>query len=70
MIALTQARIHPPARDYVARRRAEGKTRREALRALKRHIIRVLFRLLTAIHGRDSRAPLEVTSAPSAPCLT
>jgi hypothetical protein len=46
IIALTQMRIHPPAREYIARRLSEGKTKREALRALKRHLIRVIYRLL------------------------
>ena len=44
--ALTQIRIHPPAREYFARRLTEGKTRREALRALKRQLIRSIYRLL------------------------
>jgi len=39
-IVLTQSRIYPPARIYLLRRRAEGKTPREARRALKRHICR------------------------------
>lgn len=47
MIAVTQIRIHPPARDYIARRRAEGKTTREALRTLKRHLIRRIYNTLT-----------------------
>ena len=51
-IALTQIRIHPPARDYFARRLTEGKTRREALRALKRQLIRTIYRVLAS-----SRAP-------------
>jgi transposase len=37
-IAVTQLRCHQPAKDYVARRLAEGKTKREALRCLKRHL--------------------------------
>jgi transposase len=41
-IGLTQIRIHPPARDYIARRRADGKSGREAVRALKRHLIRTI----------------------------
>lgn len=45
-IALVQAWHHPPAKAYVARKRAEGKTWREALRSLKRHLARVVFRLL------------------------
>jgi transposase len=49
IIALTQARIHAPAREYLARRQAEGKTTREALRALKRHLARLIYRLLKAL---------------------
>ena len=45
-IALTQAWHHQPAKDYIARKRAEGRTWREALRSLKRHIARVVFKLL------------------------
>ena len=33
--------------DYARRRRAEGKTRRETVRCLKRHIAREIYRLLT-----------------------
>jgi transposase len=47
-IALTQACHHPPAKAYVARKRAEGKTWREAIRALKRQLVRTVFRLLQA----------------------
>ncbi len=32
-IAVTQIRMHDPARVYLERRRAEGKTKREALAA-------------------------------------
>jgi len=45
-IALAQAWHHPPAKAYIERKRAEGKTWREALRALKRHLARVVFKLL------------------------
>jgi transposase len=47
IIAVTQARVHPPAKAYLARRLTEGKTSREALRALKRHLIRIIYRTLT-----------------------
>ena len=44
---------------YAARRRAEGKTRRETIRCLKRHIAREIHRLLTdppqVPHGADLR---------------
>jgi transposase len=44
-IALTQARCWPPAQDYLARRLRAGKTKREAIRALKRYLIRAIWRL-------------------------
>jgi len=43
-IALTQSRCSPAAQAYLARRIGEGKTRREAIRALKRHLIRAIWR--------------------------
>jgi transposase len=46
-IAVTQGRCHPPARAYLERKQAEGKTRKEALRCLKRHLARVVYRTLT-----------------------
>lgn len=48
IIALAQAAHHPPAQAYLARKRAEGKTRREALRCLKRRLVRPVFGLLQA----------------------
>ena len=45
-IAFSQARHHEPARTYLAKKRAEGKTSRDALRALKRQLVRTVFRLL------------------------
>jgi transposase len=52
MMALTQARMDPRARAYVERRRAEGRTRRDAIRALKRHLSDVVYQQLQA----DARA--------------
>jgi transposase len=46
-IAVTQMRCHQPAKDYINRRLAEGKTKREALRCLKRHLIRTIFNTMT-----------------------
>lgn len=46
MIALTQARIDPRARAYIERRRSEGRTRRDAVRALKRHLSDVVYQQL------------------------
>jgi transposase len=44
-IALAQLRASPAAQAYVARRLSEGKTKREAIRALKRYIVRGIWRL-------------------------
>jgi transposase len=46
LIALTQARCDPRARAYVDRRRSEGKSRREAIRCLKRRLSDVVYRCL------------------------
>jgi len=45
-IAFTQARMHAPAKGYLERKRTEGKTRKEALRCLQRHLARVAYRTL------------------------
>jgi transposase len=47
-IAIVQARHYAPARAYLARKIAEGKTPREARRALKRHLANVIYRRLHA----------------------
>ena len=47
-IAVTQARVHPAARAYLERKQAEGKSRREAIRCLKRQLARVVFNTLKA----------------------
>jgi transposase len=45
-LAVTKARLDPATAAYLARKRAEGKNHREALRCLKRHLARRVFRLL------------------------
>jgi len=45
-IAITQARMHPPARAYLERKQAEGKSRREAIRCLKRLLARTVYNTL------------------------
>jgi transposase len=42
-IALTQVRGWAPAKAYMERRVSEGKTRREAFRALKRYVVRAVW---------------------------
>jgi transposase len=51
-MALTQIRGDTPGRAYYQRKRAEGKTRREALRALKRRLSDTVFRQLQHDHTR------------------
>ncbi|MDE3113381.1 MAG: IS110 family transposase [Chloroflexota bacterium] len=55
-IVLTQARIYAPARAYIERRRAEGRTSREARRALKRLIARRVFNAWTACFESTTEA--------------
>jgi transposase len=46
LILVTRRRTHRPTIDYIERRISEGKTRREAIRCLKRYLARNLYRLL------------------------
>jgi transposase len=46
MIALSRSLHHPETHTYLDRRISEGKTKREAMRALKRHLSRSLFKRL------------------------
>ena len=46
-IAITRMSSDPRTRDYVVKRTAEGKSKREIIRCLKRYIARELFPLLT-----------------------
>jgi hypothetical protein len=52
-IALVRMGCHQPTKDYVARRTAEGETKTEIMRRLKRHIAREVF-------------PRPLTGAPAA----
>jgi transposase len=47
-IAVTRLRCHPETQDYIARKRAEGKSTKEAIRCLKRHLTRRIRHLLHA----------------------
>ncbi len=46
-IALVRMTCDPSTRAYVERRTAEGKSKREIIRCLKRHIAREIYRLIT-----------------------
>ena len=46
---MIRAKHQPETRAYLDRRISEGKTKREAMRALKRHISRDLFKRLASV---------------------
>jgi transposase len=50
IIALCRARNDPQTRAYLDRKTAEGKTKREALRCLKRHLARHIWQI---VYARD-----------------
>jgi transposase len=56
-IAITRARCHPETKAYLARKRAEGKTTREAIRCLKRHLARRIWHLLQPPHPGGETPP-------------
>ena len=57
IIALSRARTDPATRAYLARKHAEGKSKREAIRCLKRHLARRIWRLLYATQTPASPPP-------------
>ena len=67
MIAITRAGRDAETRRYLERKMTEGKTRKEAVRCLKRHLARRFHRLLTTANA----APRQTIYAPiSVPRLT
>jgi transposase len=67
-IAITRANYDPETRAYLDKKIAEGKTRKEAIRCLKRHLARRFYRLLTQ---PDPDSPAITVNAPlRVPCLT
>ncbi len=60
-IVVTQMRMHPPAQAYIARRISEGKTKREAIRCLKRHLVRTVFNTMTTTSGNAPAPALALT---------
>ena len=56
-IALSRLRWDTRTRDYLARRITEGKTRREAIRCLKRYIAREIYQIITSPPETQPSAP-------------
>ena len=46
MLAVTKIRHDPRTAVYLARQRANGKTNKDAIRSLKRHLVRRVYHLL------------------------
>jgi hypothetical protein len=70
VIALSRARTDPATRAYLERKHAEGKTKLEAIRCLKRHLARHFWRLLYTTPPPTARPPIRpasitVTAAPA-----
>jgi transposase len=59
IIAVTRARTDPATRAYIERKLAEGKTKKGALRCLKRHLARHIHRILTTPNATQT-APAPV----------
>src|SRR4051812_20698198 len=61
-LAVTKGRLDPDTAAYLARKQADGKTRREALRCLKRHLARRVWQLLqTPARPLEARPTAPVT---------
>lgn len=56
-VVLSRMRHHQPTKDYVARRTAQGLSKREIMRCLKRYVARELFPLILLALGSPTIAP-------------
>jgi transposase len=56
-IAVTRLRCHPETQHYIARKRSEGKSTKEAIRCLKRHLTRRIWHLLQPPHPGQGTPP-------------
>jgi transposase len=68
IIAVVRARNDPATRAYLDRKRAEGKTSKEAIRCLKRHLARHIWRILYG-HAYRPQAARTNTVKVGAPAL-
>jgi transposase len=82
IIAITRAQRDPVTKAYLERKRAEGKTRKGALRCLKRHLARRFHTLLTDPHpvttnpgaipdhpSRRRQVNQDITGTPPLACI-
>jgi transposase len=75
IIAITRAQRDPATKEYLARKQAEGKTKKGALRCLKRHLARRFYHLLAEppadqqqAADRKPIAESELPAIPARPC--
>jgi transposase len=61
-LAISKARLDPQTAAYLQRKQAEGKSRRDAIRCLKRHLARRLWHIL--------QQPSEPTASPTTTPVT
>ena len=52
-VAVTRCRLDPETKAFMARKQAEGKTKKEALRCLKRHLANGIYRAMVADSQRS-----------------
>ena len=58
-IVMVRMKSHEKTRDYVVKALARGKTKREAMRLLKRYVAREIFQILITIRERHQQAPIS-----------
>ncbi len=62
IIAIARAQRDPATKEYLARKEAEGKTKKGALRSLKRHLARRFYRLLAEPPADPQQAAVDPNS--------
>ena len=59
-LAVTKGRVDPATAAYLARKQAEGRTRMDALRCLKRHLARRVWKLLQTPERKAPLTPITI----------
>ncbi len=62
-IVLVRMKTHPPTRAYVARRTAEGMSKRDIMRCLKRYVAREIYHHINPAPPRTGRLRLVPPAA-------
>jgi len=70
IIAVTRAQHDPATKEYLARKEAEGKTKKGALRSLKRHLARRFHQLLSEppVDQQPTSEPASISES-TLPCI-